>query len=414
MSFGKGGPDIYQSPYYQAADTLAYEQLLGMTSGQPITPSPALNAQLLAQGRGGHYDARSGNVTFPDGGVVKFDPATGAFVAGNNSAQSNAAVASSNQYLTEKIAPVYGEDSPYSLMGQRTFGDLEYDPETGRMVSGSEKPQGMTGDYYMQKYGDYLNTPYEQSEYDPFNYQAASPYEQYNYENFTIPGVDNISQELVDKQITRAQDQVNRDAKQQRMALQGFLGRAGSDVGSGRAYLMEQDISNEQARKNQMASDELNTQHALRSFYDAQNVRDMQAAQALTVQDRRAGEARYSQDKASEESRFGQNVAREEKQKSFDVGREEKQKAFDIGQQQGERRMGLASAADSDAYGRAFQQTQANRQQALQRVQAFQDMLRIYAGQDATAGQLEAQQAGGLTSALGGMFKTGADIYIGK
>lgn len=439
---GKGGDgNIYQSPYSQELDTLGVEGILSMLSGQPISPSPAMASFFVAQKLGGQYDQNTGNIKMRDGTTIRYNAKTNEFddltkgtdnvvtrlfgdkfSPDGQSATSKSWLDQANKINKEDVSQIFGEDSSYNLFGKEAFGSKVYDPETGQMIDkvAGQEPEQLTGQHYLDQYGDYLNQnydPYQYEKYQPYETKDYSPtsYNQFDYKSPEIQGVDNISHDLVQKQINRELDQINSGYRGDRQNIENYIAESGGSLTGGRALSLVGNLDEQTNRARTEAQDKLETDHALRSFYDAQNVRDLQVAQDAKTQDSNAGESRYAQDTARLENKTAYDANRTEYGKAFDTGKAESDQqqkvaqdegrfAYDAGQTQGKERLGIAASADSDQANRATAQTQADRQQQLQKIQALQDFLRIYAGQDATAGQLAAAQAQATGSALGGLF----------
>lgn len=415
-----GGSNIYQSPQMAPLDQIGSELLLSTITGQPIQQSPAISSQYVAQSTGGRYNPDTQTIQYPDGAVLSYDPASQSFsdaganigAGGGGKGGENASpkATAANKILTEQVQPnIYGPNSAYNMFGSDTFGGKVYDPTSGNEVDQAQKPQQLTGDYYLNKYGDYLNKGYTPVNYDAQSYNPYQ-YQQFDYKSPDINTVNNVDQQLVQKQIAQGQDEVNQSAIAQRKNLEGFIANSGGSLSGGRAARLQNDLDVNTSRQNAVVADKLNSDQALRAFYDASHVRDLQVAQNMDVQKLRGGESRQGQDVAQSESKYAQDVGRQEKQKAFDVASEQNRYGFEAGQNQGARKLEIASSADTNQANRAFQESQANRQQQLQKIQALQDFLRIYSQQNATAGQLNAQASHDVGDTLMGLGKIGATV----
>lgn len=377
----KGGADIYQSPYQEPVDTLGYETALSILSGQGINPSPTLASAQVAQQLGGTLN-RDGSIAMPDGSVIQYDPINQSFQSmagggneGDYSSYYRNAGSDFNGYKGSAQAPqgfdsyqelqnyvsgggqvydssgkavtvpvgatgdyldranqIYGEYQ--SSAGSNPINDMftsyqkqTYNPTTGQYEAASlsdVQPQSMGADYYLGKYGDFLNKPT----------QSLAPLNDSVRASIYQKGADRIASSFRDAQAENEK----------------FVSRQGGGLSSGRLAGLKRETSMEKDRQLQDLGQTTDTEAKLRDYEDAKTTRAMDRENQMT-------------------------------------------------------KLATAESTDAAQKDRAFGELQADRQQKLSAQQALTDLMRIYAGQDATASQYAAAKANAVGSAFGGIMK---------
>lgn len=381
---GKGGADIYQSDYREPVDTLGFETALGILSGQGIN-SPTLASSRVAQEMGGEIQD-DGSVKFPDGTVLNYNPSTQSYeqTSGGNvdysgyyrtnpsetfrgykthpsqqQGQGFSSLADLQSYVAQggKVYDASGKvvDVPIGTGGDyagranevyqqyaqtqlptndlfKSYQKQVYNPETGQYeaaATSSAQPQAMGSDYYLGKYGGFLDQPT----------QSLAPVSDSVRASIYQKGADRISSSFRDAQAENEK----------------FIARQGGNLSSGRQAGLRRDITMEKNRNLQDLGQTVDTEAALRDYEDA---------------------------------KYRREVDRENQMNKFKS----------------------AEALDAGQRDRAFAELQADRQQKLSAQSALSDLMRIYAGQDATAASYAAAQANAAGSALGSIFGAGAKI----
>lgn len=441
---GKGG-DVHQSENIGELDQLGFESILGLLSGQSLGSSPTLASSIVAAQLGGDYNEDSGVITFPDGSTATFDATTGAFV-GDESDYLNMA----NQTYTDLEANVFSNpNSVYNLFSQQ---DTYYNPETGRYETlevGEEAPELLTSDYYLENYGDFFDEAYDPlsysenyqqdaytaDTYDPSDPYETSEYSEYDYSAPQLEVLENISDTARQNIYQSGADQIISNFQDMNESTEDWIAMQGSNLSSGRAaQLYEDNQMDRDAELNALRRD-VDTEHELRVYEDAKNVRDMQAdydwqEDQLEGEEARFGqeygqdESRYAYESGVDESRFGQEYDRDERQYAYESGVDDARYSYEADQdegrygyesdyQRGLDKLSTVEGIDSTTQDRAFQEEQADRQQSLSVLTALNDLLRLYSGMDSTAAQLSAAESSAIGSALGGLFG-GAGSAVGS
>lgn len=425
---GKGGTDVYQSPYTAETDQLGFQNLLGMISGNGIKPSGALNNSTVAQQLGGKYDPKTGYIVMPDGSKIKYNPLTNSYdqagkdasaynykdyaidpsgtgfqserafrnyvnsgkqlydLQGNQASMDvitpdNPYTSKANEILGTMDENVYNNDSSAWNMYANLGNQYQYNPTSGRYEqASSDIPSQMTSDNYLDKYGSYLDKGYSQSQ----------PYQQFDYQAPQLQSVDNISDAARASIYQRGADRISSTFRDNAQNTEDFISERGGSLSSGRAMALRKADQENKNRDLTQLDREVQTDHELRTYNDAVNRRDKQAAYDWEASMKRGGENQYG----------------------YEAGRDENRYAFEDAQKRGRERMGVAESIDSKNRDQAFQELQANRQQTNNQFTALSDMLRIYGGMDSTAAQLEAAKAQAMGGALGGLF-SGATSALG-
>lgn len=383
-----GGGGTHQSDNIGGLDQLGYESILGMLSGQGVTPSPAMSGSTIAAQLGGKYNADNGEITFPDGTRAKLDPSTGQYVSSGGSTGKDGISwatkkAANDRNLAKGLDPIYsiGEDpgnasseylnqanAAYKQFSQAVYDDPNsaynlysaqdaktYNPATGKYEAGTTSIETQNADYYMGKYGDFYDKGYNQFDYNAPQLEALTPISDTVRQNIYQSGADQIVKNFQD--INNATDE--------------WVAMQGSNLSSGRAGQLKKDDLNQKNEGLSTLKRNVDNEFELRNYDDAKYVRDTNADYKWQEQGAQAGENRYG---------------------------------YESDYNRGKDKLGTAEAIDSANRDRGFGEYQADRQQNLNRQTALNDLLRVYAGMDSTAAQLEAAKAQGYGSALSGLF----------
>lgn len=413
MSLGKGGDDsVYQSPHYGSVDELGFQTILGMLTGQGITPSPEMNSNIVAEQLGGKYDSESGNISMPDGSQIKFDPLSNSFVDVNG---GGAPASSQGTPGSRASGPVGGSTSPSSMSGylekansslgsinQDIYGNPDsvynafssqnqkaYNPETGQYEDAQNTAsQNLGADYYLDNYGQFLDQDYQAS--DPY---SSKTYNAYDYQAPEVGSVENISDAARANIYQRGADKISSTYRDREQDTDEFIARNGSNLSSGRAGRLKDDLNEDRGRELTELQRTTDTEHELRTYNDAAHRRDLEAEYDYGTDARRGGESRYGEEFNRDEGRYG-----------YETNRDEGRYAYEADQTQGKEKLGIAEGIDTSNRSQGFQELQANRQQDANKMTALLDMLRVYGGMDSTAASLEAAKANAMGSALGGLF----------
>lgn len=412
----KGGDDVYQSPHYKSTDDIGFQTLLGALTGQGVGPSPEINSNMVAEQLGGKYSPKTGLITMPDGSAIKFDPLLNTFVdasgpakqvpnssgvsgGGRNpgkpttatsSGKPNAYLDKANETLQGLNSNVYGNpNSAYNLFSENN--SQRYNAKTGQYETpdaGAPADDSLSAENYLDQYGQYLDTAYNKT--GPYQ---ASEYNQFNYTSPTIGSVENISDAARADIYQKGADRISSAYRDEQQNLDDFLARNNSNLSSGRAARAKNEIAENRTRELTGLERQTETDHQMRKFNDAAHVRDMQASQDQQTQLSQGNENKTAQMFNQDENRY-----------AYDTGNKENKYAYEAGQKQGQDKFGIVEGINTNNRNQAFQELQANRQQTANKQTWINDLLRIYAGQDATAAQLQAAKANAIGSTLGGLF----------
>ena len=360
----KKGGDPHTSPNIDALDNIGFQQIMGMLTGQSVTPSPDLSGATIAQQVGGKYDTNKKHIIFPDGTKAKLNPTSGKYELitkvgnidlPNRSDGTDYLSLVNNAYDKFKTNVYDNPKSTYNLFTSQN--DLVYNPKTGKYdsVDNVGDVPTLNSDYYMGKYGDFYDQNYTPTTFDTNQVETLDPLSDQIRKNMYQSGADQI--------VKNFQNVAN--------SRESWINQQGQNLSSGRAEKLRQD---DELSKNAELSGlkrRTDTEFEIRNWEDAQKVRDENAS--------RMERAQSAQESANQ---FGAG---------FNYNR-------------GKDRLATAEAIDSGVRDRAFGELQANRQENANKITSLDDLLRIYAGMDSTAAQLQAAKAQGYGSALGGLF----------
>ena len=417
---GSSGAAPHTSQYIDEADQLGFQSVLGLLSGQGVSPSPALNSSIVAQQLGGDYDPASGNIVMPDRSVIGFDPNANQFVM--RQGETDQWLSAANSSLSDLQGTVY--DNPNSPWNMLSGDDQKfYNPRTGRYDSTGAGKSGnaQTGKDYLRNYGGYLDQDYQaQSPYEASSYTAAPEYGQRDYQDYdytspTIPGVENISEAARANIYQRGADKIASTFRERAEQTEDFISGQGGSLKGGRAERLRDEQMQDKGRALSELGRDVDTEHEMRVFQDKQRVRDMQAQQDFDTDLRRGeeakfgqlfgqGERRYGYESGRDEGRYGYEAGRGENRYGYESGRDESRYGYEDEQRRGRERLGIVEGIDTKARDQAYQEFQGTRQQNLQKVSALLDLLRVYGGLEGNAVALKAAEAQSTGSALGGLF----------
>lgn len=470
---GKGGPDVYQSPYSGQTDDLGFQTALGMISGQGVSPSPALNSSVVAQQLGGKYDNKTGNITMKDGSQIRYDALSGQFqnVGPGNSVSNFGQYYAQDPTKSSTISGFGAKEGHNAATGNfKTQDDLQsyvdgggtvYDRQ-GNPVNFATGTTGTGGQYLDQANQtvsglntNVYNNP--SSAYNMFNASGAKTYnptsgqyEDASTNSSTTNGEDALSSSSYMKNYggyldhpynsyakynpelyqsynyqsptVKSVDNVSKAAKENeyQSGASNITNEFGDQTKDNTDFARRQGSSLSSGRLARMNNDtQMKKQTALEGLrrgvdqeYELRNYND-----AAHVRDLQTAQDAETQKLNAGENQYGQTFNQGENRYGYEAGQKENQYAYESGQNQGREKLQAVEAINTANRGQAFQELQAQRQQEASKMSALLDMLRVYGGEDSTAVQLAAAQAQAAGAALGGLTSgigSAAGGYLSK
>lgn len=403
-----GGADPVRPEDLGNSNTLAWQQMLGMMSGNSVSPSPDLTGNMVAQQLGGTYDQKGQTIKMPDGSVVRYNPLTNSYedISGNKSSNidkfrtADGKTFSSADQLRSYVdngGRLYRQagrslqdatindvdfgtvDSPYANRANEITGNIKttvyenpnspwnnmkrlgqqqyYDAATGNYTPDATGSTNMGSAYYFDNGGgDYLNR-----EYSPYDYEATK-----------VADTENISDAARSNIYQRGADRIATNYRDTAQNTEDFIAQNGGSLSSGRAErLKNRDLEAKNRELLQLQRD-TDTEHELRKYNTATRNAELNAGYVDQNQARRAEEARYG---------------------------------FENAASRGRERLSLHEALDAAQRDRAFQEKTANNAGIQAQNENLARLMQIWSGQEAnwTNSQIAQQNAiGSAISSLAG------------
>lgn len=365
---GGGDNPVEQDPTRDENSLLRYQMQLGMLTGQPISPSPDLMGSILAQQMGGNYSTRKGIIRFDDGSSIKLDPLTGKWGPGSSGGgqsttgrydkytgkwipgTSSPGITSDKmqQYIdmanqsTQDIRSSVFDDPNSAYNSLTKFNSQVYDPTTGQYVTkGSINPEVMDSNYYLSKYGGYLD---DANAATPYDYQSLEPVNDSVRANIYQSGADKIATHLRDTQ----------------QATQDFVSRQGSNLSSGRAARLQAQDKEEADRARTALDRETKGEAELRRYEDANRLREL-----------KGNEARW---------------------------------AYETNQRRGKEKLGIAEGIDTQLRNQGYREMMGDRQSRMDQLDRWLQAMGYNIQQNSNYAQYEAQKNAAGASALSGLL----------
>jgi hypothetical protein len=364
----------------------------------------------------------------------------------------------------DKINTAYADvdknvfSNPYSAWSSLggAFSPKYYNKETGLYETpeaGAEPPTQQSAEDYFKQYGGYLDksytpTEYQQSTYEKTGYSPSaayqttdytksSPYQQYGYQAQDVKDLAPVADSAWEAEYNKRAGDTESRWRGREQEQQDWLGQQGSSLASGRRLAQDQAMETEKQGDLDKIRAEVEGEKAQQKFSEAGRARDLGLQYGWEAEKAKGEESRYGQgyDQAEsryaqewgkamsdaaqkynqEESRYGQTWGRDENQMAQEIARQQSQTgqewardegkyAYEDTQKLGREKMTAAESMDSAARDRSWQENQANTQNVMNMLSYYNDLMKTYAGQDATAAQYAASQSQAIGSALGGLM----------